>query len=127
MNQGAAIGVGPGEQCPQHQEAEREWQAVGRCAYGRWRGGVRGLGLAAATWARGFPLSPVGARWSRRYSVGALSSLALTRRTDFFALCHGVQRGGCGGAAGGAEARAGWGRGSEHVHAPRTWSLGNVT
>ena len=31
------------------------------------------------------------------------------------------------GAAGGAEARAGWGRGSERVHALRTWSLGNVT
>ena len=31
------------------------------------------------------------------------------------------------GAAGGTEARAGWGRGSERVRAPRTWSLGNVT
>ena len=30
MNQGAAAGIGPGEQCPQHQEAEREQQAVGR-------------------------------------------------------------------------------------------------
>ena len=28
---------------------------------------------------------------------------------------------------GGAEARAGWGRGSERVRAPQTWSLGNVT
>ena len=34
MNQGAAVGVGPGEQCPQHQEAERERQAVGQGAYG---------------------------------------------------------------------------------------------
>ena len=127
MNQGAAIGVGPGEQCPQQQEAERERQAVGRCAYGGWRGRVRCLGLAAAAWARGVPLSPAEARWSGRYSAGTLSSLALTRRTDFFALCHGVQRGGCGGAAGGAEERAGWGRGSERVRAPRTWSLGNVT
>ena len=31
------------------------------------------------------------------------------------------------GAAGGTEARAGWGRGSERVRAPQTWSLGNVT
>ena len=31
------------------------------------------------------------------------------------------------GAAGGAEERAGWGRGSERVRVPRTWSLGNVT
>ena len=95
MNQGAAIGVGPGEQCPQQQEAERERQAVGRCAYGGWRGRVRCLGLATAAWARGVPLSPAGARWSGRYSAGTLSSLALTRRTDFFALGCGVQRGGC--------------------------------
>ena len=33
MNQGAAVGVGPGEQCPQHQEAERERQSVGQGAY----------------------------------------------------------------------------------------------
>ena len=38
MNQGAAVGVSPGEQCPQHQEAEREWQAVGQGAYGGRRG-----------------------------------------------------------------------------------------
>ena len=95
MNQGAAIGVGPGEQCPQQQEAERERQAVGRCAYGGWRGRVRCLGLAAAAWARGVPLSPAGARWSGRYSAGTLSSRALTRHTDFFALGCRVQRGGC--------------------------------
>ena len=47
MNQGAAVGVSPGEQCPQHQEAEREGQAVGQGAYGGRRGRVRGLGLAA--------------------------------------------------------------------------------
>ena len=40
MNQGAAVGVGPGEQCPQHQEAERERQAVGQGAYG---GAVHGV------------------------------------------------------------------------------------
>ena len=34
MNQGAAVGVSPGEQCPQYQEAERERQAVGQGAYG---------------------------------------------------------------------------------------------
>ena len=44
MNQGAAVGVGPGEQCPQHQEAERERQAVGQDAYGGRRGRVHGLG-----------------------------------------------------------------------------------
>ena len=60
MNQGAAVGVSPGEQCPQHQEAERERQAVGQGAYGGRRGRVRGLGLAATTWAQGGPLSPVG-------------------------------------------------------------------
>ena len=95
MNQGAAVGVSPGEQCPQHQEAERERQAVGQGAYGGRRGRVRGLGLAATAWAQGGPLSPVGPRWSGRHSAGALSSLALTRCTDFFALGHRVQRGGC--------------------------------
>ena len=59
MNQGAAVGVSPGEQCPQHQEAERERQAVGQGAYGGRRGRVHGLGLAATTWAQGGPLSPV--------------------------------------------------------------------
>ena len=77
-------------------EAEREGQAVGRGAYGGRRGGVRRLGLAAAAWAPGVSLSPPGARWSGLHSTGALSSLALTRRTDFFALGRGVQRGGCG-------------------------------
>ena len=38
---GAAVGVGPGEQCPQQQEAEREPLAVGRGAYGGQRGGGR--------------------------------------------------------------------------------------
>ena len=35
--------------------------------------------------------------WHHRFDghAGALSSLALTRCTDFFALGHGVQRGGC--------------------------------
>ena len=42
MNQGAAVGVSPGEQCPQHQEAEGERQAVGQGAYGGRRGRVRG-------------------------------------------------------------------------------------
>ena len=53
MKQGAAVGIGSAEQCPQHQEAERERQAVGRSVYGGRRGGVRGLGLAAAAWAPG--------------------------------------------------------------------------
>ena len=95
MKQGAAVGIGSAEQCPQHQEAEREGPVVGRGVYGGRRGGVRGLGLAAAAWALGIFLSPAGARWSGRYSAGTLSSLALTRRTDFFALGCGVQRGGC--------------------------------
>ena len=47
MKQGAAVGIGSAEQCPQHQEAERERQVVGRGVYGGRRGGVRGLGLAA--------------------------------------------------------------------------------
>jgi len=126
MKQGAAVGIGSAEQCPQHQEAERERQVVGRGVYGGRRGGVRGLGLAAAAWARGVFLSPAaGARWSGLHCAGALSSLALTRRTDFFALGLGVQQGGC--RAPLAAERAGWGRGSERVRAPRTWSLGNVT
>ena len=79
MKQGAAVGIGSAEQCPQHQEAERERQAVGRGVYGGQRGGVRGLGLAAATWAPGVFLSPAGARWSGLHSACALSSLALTR------------------------------------------------
>ena len=69
MNQGAAVGVGPGEQCPQHQEAEREQQAVGQGAYGGRRGRVRGLGLAATAWAQGGPLLPVGPRWSGWHSA----------------------------------------------------------
>ena len=96
MKQGAAVGIGSAEQCPQHQEAEHERQAVGRGVYGGRRGGVRGLGLAAAAWAPGVFLSPAGARWSGLHSAGALSSLALTRRTDFLALGRGVQQGGCG-------------------------------
>ena len=80
----------------------RPWGAVSPASGGRTRaagcgrrGRVRGLGLAATAWAQGGPLSPVGPRWSGRHSAGALSSLALTRCTDFFALGHGVQRGGC--------------------------------
>ena len=61
MYWGAAVGVGPGEQCPQQQEAEREPLAVGRGAYGGQRGGGHRLGLAATTWARGALLSPAGA------------------------------------------------------------------
>ena len=95
MNQGAAVDVGLGAQCLQHQKAERKRQAVGRGTYGGWRGGVRGLGLAAA-WAPGIPISAAGPRWSGWHSAGALSSLALTCRTNFFALGRGVQRGGCG-------------------------------
>ena len=45
----AAVGVSPGEQCPQHQEAERERQAVGPGAYGGRRGRVRGLGVKLPT------------------------------------------------------------------------------
>ena len=82
MKQGAAVGIGSAEQCPQHQEAERERQAVGRCVYGGRRGGVHGLRLAAATWARGVFLSQAGARWSGLHSAGTLSSLALTRATQ---------------------------------------------
>ena len=91
MNQGAAVGIGSGEQCPLHQEAEREWQAVGHGPYGGQRVGVRGLGLAATAWAQGVPLSPAGMHWSGLHSVAMLSSLALTRHTDFFALGCGVQ------------------------------------
>ena len=44
-----------------------------------------------------FPLTTGAApRWSGRHTAGALSSLALTRHTDFFALGRGVQQGGCG-------------------------------
>ena len=85
MSQEAAAGVRPGEQCPQQQEAERERQAVGLLAYGGRRGGVRGPGLAVAAWPPCVSLSPAGARWSGLHSAGALSSLALTHRTDFFA------------------------------------------
>ena len=95
MNQVAAVGVGRGEQCPQQQEAERERQAVGQGAYGGRRGRVCGLGLAPTAWALGVPLPLAGPHWSGRHSTGAISSLALTRCTDFFALGHGVQRGGC--------------------------------
>ena len=95
MNQGAAVDVSLGAQRLQHQKAERERQAVGHGTYGGQRGGVRGLRLAAA-WAPGFPLSPAGLRWSGGHSAGALSSLALTCHTNFFALGRGVQRGGCG-------------------------------
>ena len=82
MRRGAAAVVGPGEQCPQHQEAERERQAVGRGAHGGQRGGVCGLGLAAA-WAQGAPLSLARPRWSGWHSTGVFSSLALTRCTNF--------------------------------------------
>ena len=99
---------------------------MGRSVYGGRRGGVRGLGLAATAWAPGVFLSQAGARWSGLHSAGALSSLALTRRTDFLALGRGMQQGGCG-APLAAEERAGWGRGSERVRTPRTWCLGNVT
>ena len=60
INQGAAVGIRPGEQCPKQQEAERERQAVGRGVYGRRRGGIRGLRLAAAARAPGVSLSPMG-------------------------------------------------------------------
>ena len=60
INQGAAVGIRPGEQCPKQQEAERERQAVGRGVYGRRRGGIRGLRLAAAARAPGVSLSPLG-------------------------------------------------------------------
>ena len=126
MSQEAAAGVGPGEQCPQHQEAERERQAVGLGAYGGRRGGARGLGLAAAAWALSVPLSPAGARWSGLHSAGALSSLALTHRTDFFALGRRVQREGYW-ALLVARRRELAGGGGASECAPRTWSLGNVT
>ena len=60
INQGAAVGISLGEQCPQQQQAEREPQAVGCGVYGGRRGGIRGLRLAAAAWARGVSLSPLG-------------------------------------------------------------------
>ena len=106
MRRGAAAVVGPGEQCPQHQEAERERQAVGRGAHGGQRGGVCGLGLAAA-WAQGAPLSLARPRWSGWHSMGALFSPALTRCTNFpGSRSRGAARR-VWGAAGGAEVRAG--------------------
>ena len=95
MHWGAAAGIGPGEQCSQRKEAECEWQAAGRGTLAGQRGGVFGLGLSAATWARGISLSPAGPRLSGRHSMGAISSPVLTRPTNFFALGLGVQRGGC--------------------------------
>ena len=71
---------------------------------------MRGLGLATA-WAQGAPLSPARPRWSGRHSVGTLSSLALTHRTNFpDSRSRGAVRR-VRGTAGGAEARAGWGGG----------------
>ena len=99
---------------------------VSQGAYGGRRGRVRGLGLAATAWAQGGPLSPVGPRWSGRHSAGALSSLALTCCTDFFALGHGVQRGGCEVLLVARRRELAGGGGASEC-APRTWSLGNVT
>ena len=99
---------------------------VGLGAYGGRRGGARGLGLAAAAWALSVPLSPAGARWSGLHSAGALSSLALTHRTDFFALGRRVQREGYW-ALLAARRRELAGGGGASECAPRTWSLGNVT
>ena len=110
MHQGAAAGVGPGEQCPQQQEAECERQAVDCGALHGQRGGVRGLRLAAAAWARGVSLLLAGPRWSGRLSAGALSSPVLTCRTNFFTLGLGASRR-VQGAAGSVEAKAGWGAG----------------
>ena len=99
---------------------------MGHRAYGRQRGRGRGLGLATA-WARGVFFSPAGPCWSGLHSMGTLSFLALTPRTNFFgSRSRGVVRR-VRGVAGGTEVRAGWGRGSERVRAPQTWSLGNVT
>ena len=96
MHRGAAAGVGPGEQCPQQQEAERQRQAAGCSALGRQRGRVHRLGLAPTTWALGISLLLAEPRWSGQHSTGVLSSLVFTRSTDFFALGCRVQRGGCG-------------------------------
>ena len=96
MSQEAAAGVGPGEQCPQHQEAECERQAVGSGAHGGQRGGVCGLGLAAATWAPAFPSrqrGPAGLDGTPWVLFSLRPSLAAQ---TFLALGHGVQRGGCG-------------------------------
>ena len=125
MRRGAAAVVGPGEQCPQHQEAERERQAVGRGAHGGQRGGVCGLRLAAA-WAQGAPLSLARPRWSGWHSTGMFSSLALTRCTNFpGSRSRGAVRR-VRGAAGGAWRRELSGeRGRERVRVPRTWSLGD--
>ena len=127
MKQGAAVGIGSAEQCPQHQEAERERQAVGRSVYGGRRGGVRGLGLAAPLGLGAFSCRP------RRERAG-LDCTARARFPLWPSLEHRLpcsrSRGAARrvwGADGGAEERAGWGRGSERVRAPRTWSLGNVT
>ena len=116
VHRGAAAGVGPGEQCPQHQEGEGERQAAGHGAYGWQRGGVCGLGLAAAAWARGVSLLPEGPCWSGWHFAGALSSLSLTHRTNFFALGLRVWRGGCGAqlAPWRQELAGGWGK---RVHA----------
>ena len=105
----------PGEQYPQQQEAEHKWQAVGRGTHGGQRGRVQGLGLAAAAWDRGVPLSPAGPSWSGRHSLGVLSSLALTRCTNFpgprsWGAVRRVR-----GMAGGVEVGAGWGAVSERV------------
>lgn len=59
-----------------------------------------------------------GPRWSGRHSAGALSSPALTRRTNFLgSRLRGAAKG-ARGAADGAEARAGWGAASPARHGP---------
>ena len=78
----------------------------------------------------------LGSRRSPLASGATLVWMALRRRA-FLSGPHSLHRLLCSrsrgaarrvrGAAGGMEARAGWGRGSERVRAPRTWSLGNVT
>ena len=95
MSQEAAAGVGPGGAVSP--AAGGRTRAAG-CGPRRLRveGRGSGLGLASTAWAPGVPLSLAGPRWSGRHSAGALFSLALTRRTDFFALGRRVQRGGCG-------------------------------
>ena len=97
-------------------EAEREGQAVGRGAYGGRRGRVRGFGPSRCLGSGRFPLA----------AGSALVWTALHGRA-FFSGPHSPHRLLCSrsrgaarrvrGAASGAEARAGWGRGSERVRA----------
>ena len=108
---GAAADISPGQQCPQQQEADHEWQAAGLSAYGGWTGGVHRLELAAAAWAQDVSLLLVGLCWSGWHFMGALSSLALTHKLLCSRSCGAARR------VRGAEARAGWWAGRTSAHA----------